>query len=372
MAPALVLCSRPSAARRAGGRSKNVSASLLLLSRPAIRSGEIDSTTTSTSTTSTTPTLSTTFTASSTDSKMMELVEETDLHGALPLVSRGKVRDIYQVDDRTLLFISTDRISAYDVLMQNGIPNKGQILTSLTVYWLKFLTGALPSLRTHLVSLEMPGDMPQACRDYVKNRSMVVRKLKVFPVEAIVRGYLAGSAWTEYQKTGTVHGIPLPAGLVESDKIPGGPLFTPSTKAEQGGHDENIHPDKAADIVGAAYAEDIKAVSIRLYELASFHALQRGIIIADTKFEFGHDEVTNEIVLIDEVLTPDSSRFWALDKYQPGKPQDSFDKQFLRDWLTKEGLRGKDGTIMPKDIVAKTEAKYIEAFERITGETFRP
>ncbi|KAM5442503.1 Bifunctional purine biosynthetic protein ade1 [Microsporum ferrugineum] len=299
-------------------------------------------------------------------------MEETDLRGALPLVSRGKVRDIYQISDGTLLFISTDRISAFDELMENGIPNKGHILTALTVYWLKFLTGALPSLRTHLVSVDIPAGVPESAREYAKNRSLVVRRLKVFPVEAIVRGYLAGSAWLEYQESGTVHGIPLPAGLVESDKIPDGPLFTPSTKAEQGGHDQNIHPDQAADIVGAAYAEDIKAVAIRLYELASFHALQRGIIIADTKFEFGHDEVTNEIVLIDEVLTPDSSRFWSLDKYEPGKPQDSFDKQFLRDWLTKEGLKGKKGTVMPDDIVSKTEQKYIEAYEMLTGQTFRP
>ncbi|KAF3482320.1 phosphoribosyl-aminoimidazole-succinocarboxamide synthase [Arthroderma uncinatum] len=301
----------------------------------------------------------------------MEPVLEVDLKGALPLVSRGKVRDIYQVDERTLLFISTDRVSAYDVLMENGIPNKGEILTSLTVYWLKFLTGALPSLRSHLVTTDLPAGVPVNSRDMARNRSLVVRKLKVFPVEAIVRGYLAGSAWLEYKESGTVHGIPLPAGLMESDKIPDGPLYTPSTKAEQGKHDENIHPDKAADIVGAAYAEDIKEVSIRLYELASFHALQRGIIIADTKFEFGHDEVTNEIVLIDEVLTPDSSRFWSLESYQPGKPQDSFDKQFLRDWLTKQGLKGKEGTVMPEDVVTKSREKYIEAYEKLTGETFR-
>lgn len=216
---------------------------------------------------------------------------------------------------------------------------------------------------------------------------MQVRKLKVFPIEAIVRGYITGSAWNEYQRSGTVHGIKVPAGLQESQEFPNGPIYTPSTKAELGGHDENIHPDQglklvsllqiiyansrlqttAAKIVGEPYASKIESLALQLYKTAHAYALSRGLIIADTKFEFGHDEETDEIVLVDEVLTPDSSRFWPASTYQVGRGQDSFDKQFLRDWLVKEGLKGKEGVCMPEEIVKRTEEKYREAWEKITG-----
>jgi phosphoribosylaminoimidazole-succinocarboxamide synthase len=197
---------------------------------------------------------------------------------------------------------------------------------------------------------------------------MVVRRLKIFPIEAIVRGYLSGSAWKEYQKTTTIHTIPLPAGLQQSEALPTGPLYTPSTKAEAGFNDENISPSAAADLVGHAYASRIEALALALYTAARDYALTRGIIIADTKFEFGLDEETDQIVLVDEVLTPDSSRFWPAEKYEIGKEQESFDKQYLRNWLVAEGLKGKEGVSMPDDVVKGTAKRYQEAFEKLTGE----
>lgn len=199
---------------------------------------------------------------------------------------------------------------------------------------------------------------------------MQVNKYKIFPIEAIVRGYITGSAWKEYQRSGTVHGLPIAPGLRECEAFPQGTIYTPSTKAEQGANDENIHPSEAAKIVGEKYAARIEELSLKLYKAARDHALEHGIIIADTKFEFGLDTETDEIVLVDEVLTPDSSRFWPLDKYEIGHDQESYDKQYLRNWLTKEGLKGKDDVAMPADIVENTSKKYVEAFELLTGKKF--
>ncbi|KAJ5668012.1 uncharacterized protein N7477_006582 [Penicillium maclennaniae] len=298
---------------------------------------------------------------------MAEALATTDLQGALPLVARGKVRDLYEVDDKTLLFIATDRISAYDVIMENGIPNKGVLLTLCTKTWFKILTEAVPGLRTHFLTLDLPPQIPASLRPVLQNRSMQVRKLRILPIEAIVRGYITGSAWIEYQKSGTVHGLAIPAGLQESEAFPNGPIYTPSTKAELGEHDENIHPDEAVKIVGEKYAARIAELALQLYKAAHAYALERGVIIADTKFEFGVDEETDEVVLADEVLTPDSSRFWPKDTYAIGRGQASFDKQILRDWLVKEGLKGKAGVRMSDEIAQKTAEKYKEAWEKITG-----
>lgn len=299
----------------------------------------------------------------------------TELDGLLPLVARGKVRDIYQVDEHTLLFVATDRISAYDVIMENGIESKGKILTKLSEFWFHFLK----EIPNHLV-LEKNDDellfarLPEALlqpkyKAQLSGRSLLVRKLKLIPLEVIVRGYITGSAWKEYKKQGTVHGLKVGEGLEESQEFPE-PIFTPSTKAEQGEHDENITPEQAAEIVGQELTDKLAAKAIELYSKAKEYAKTRGIIIADTKFEFGLDDNDN-LVLVDEVLTPDSSRFWSAATYQLGQSQDSFDKQFLRDWLTANGLNGKEGVAMDDDIVTKSKAKYIEAYEKLTGEQWR-
>ncbi|KAH8908206.1 putative phosphoribosylaminoimidazole-succinocarboxamide synthase [Coniochaeta sp. PMI_546] len=288
---------------------------------------------------------------------------------SLPKLAHGKVRDLFTVDDSTLLFVTTDRISAYDVIMANGVPGKGAILTYLTAHWFSVLSSAIPDLKTHFLGLTPPPSVHLTAGEQavVKHRTMLVRKLKVFPVEAIVRGYLTGSGYKEYASKGTVHGIPLPAGLKNCDKIPGGAIYTPSTKAELGSHDENISPDQAAKIVGDKYAKRIEELALKCYNAAAEYARERGIIIADTKFEFGLDESTDEVVLVDEVLTPDSSRFWPADKYEAGREQESFDKQFLRDWLTRSGLKGKEGVEMPGDVVEATAERYREAFKLLTG-----
>ena len=295
------------------------------------------------------------------------VVVRSDLAGALPLVARGKVRDLYELDNETLLFLATDRISAFDVVMTNGVEGKGALLTQLSIFWFKHLSKAIPELRTHFISSTIPNSIPDKYHPQLKGRVMQVRKLKVFPIEAIVRGYITGGAWKEYQSSGTVHGIKVQSRLKESERFPGGAIYTPSTKAEAGQHDENIHPDEAKKLVGEKYAPKIAELALNLYNTASAFALERGIIIADTKFEFGLDEETDEIVLIDEVLTPDSSRFWPAASYSIGRSQESFDKQYLRDWLTSSGLKGKEGVEMSADIVQKTKAKYEEAYEKLVG-----
>ncbi|KAJ9132553.1 Phosphoribosylaminoimidazole-succinocarboxamide synthase [Pleurostoma richardsiae] len=292
---------------------------------------------------------------------------------SLPLVAKGKVREIYKASESTLLLVASDRISAYDVVLDNGVPDKGAVLTQITSHWLlTVLPSQVPGLRHHLVSLTPP-PAPQVLtpeeRKLVRGRSMLVKKYKVFPVECIVRGYITGSGWAEYEKKGTVHGIPQPAGLKQCQAFPQGPIYTPSTKAELGEHDENISPEQARKIVGDKYADKIESLALAIYKAAHAYALERGIIVADTKFEFGLDEETDEVVLIDEVLTPDSSRFWPAADYSVGHDQKSYDKQFLRNWLTSHGLKGKDGVSMPEDVVAQTRAKYLEVFEKLTGRT---
>ena len=289
----------------------------------------------------------------------------TNLPSTFPLVSRGKVRDIYHITDSTLLFVATDRISAFDVILRNGIPGKGKLLTLLSVHWFAILSARIPDLRHHFLTLALPAGIPPERAGELHERAMQVRRVRVFPVEAIVRGYITGSAWKEYQASGTVHGMQIPAGLSESDAFPGGAIYTPSTKAEAGEADENIHPDRAAEILGAKYATRIADLALTLYQHAHTYALARGIIIADTKFEFGLDPRADEVVLVDEVLTPDSSRFWPVAAYRAGRPQESFDKQLLRDWLVAEGLKGKAGVEIPDAVVRRTQDKYQEAFRRL-------
>ncbi|THX04643.1 phosphoribosylaminoimidazole-succinocarboxamidesynthase [Aureobasidium pullulans] len=271
----------------------------------------------------------------------------------------------------TYLFVATDRISAYDVIMKNGVPQKGALLTLMTAHWFNLFKEKIPDLKTHLLSASVPdsvaSSLPADVSAQLRLRTMHVRRLKVLPLESIVRGYITGSAWSEYKKTGTVHGIAMPKGLQESQKLEK-PLWTPSTKAEVGDKDENISPEEATKIVGEKYAKKIEELSLKVYQIARDYAAERGIIIADTKFEFGLDVDTDEVILVDEVLTPDSSRFWPADKYELGKSQDSFDKQYLRDWLTKEGLKGKDGVEMTEAVVKETAKKYREAFEMLTGQ----
>ncbi|ETN43362.1 phosphoribosylaminoimidazolesuccinocarboxamide synthase [Cyphellophora europaea CBS 101466] len=293
-----------------------------------------------------------------------------DLGQHLPLIASGKVRELYEVDAKTLLFVATDRISAYDVIMKNGVPQKGAVLTLISKFWLNYLTSQIPGLKTHLLSGSIPSKLPAEIAKEIAPRSMLVRKLKVFPIEAIVRGYITGSAWSSYKKTGEVNGKKLPEGLQESQEFPE-PIYTPSTKAELGQHDENISTEEAAKVVGEKYAKRIEELALQIYKTARDYAKTKGIIIADTKFEFGLDEGTDEVVLIDEVLTPDSSRFWPAKSYELGRGQDSFDKQYLRDWLTREGLKGKEGVEMPDNIVQSTSEKYQEAFHMLTGETLQ-
>ena len=290
------------------------------------------------------------------------------MEGVLPLIASGKVRDLYDVDPNTLLFVATDRISAYDVIMKNGIPGKGVLLTQMAAFWFRLLSEELPDLSHHFVSLDIPPSIPQNVQSSLRHRSMQVRRLRVLPIEAIVRGYITGSAWSEYRKCGTVNGKIVQAGMEESQKFEK-PIYTPSTKAEQGKHDENITTEQAAELVGLKYARRVEELALKLYKVAHGNALERGIIIADTKFEFGVDDKTDEVVLVDEVLTPDSSRFWPKETYQVGKSQASFDKQFLRDWLTSSGLKGKRDVSMPQDVVERTSDKYREAYRILTGQT---
>jgi phosphoribosylaminoimidazole-succinocarboxamide synthase len=290
-----------------------------------------------------------------------ETLLQLDLPGIRKLKS-GKVREVFDLGDR-LLFVATDRISAFDVIMPNGVPGKGELLTQISYFWFEKTESFQPN---HLLSRAedpLPGEL-QPFADKLSRRSMIVKKAAPLAIECVVRGYLAGSGWKEYQERQTVCGIRLPAGLQESSELPE-PLFTPATKAESG-HDENISFEQAAQIVGADVAEEVRARSLRIYNFARDYARKRGIIIADTKFEFGLFD--GKLLLIDEVLTPDSSRFWPADQFQPGKSQASFDKQFVRDYLeTLDWNKTPPGPVLPDSVVAKTASKYLEAYGRLTG-----
>ena len=291
------------------------------------------------------------------------VILETELEGLRP-ATRGKVRDIYEVND-DLLIVATDRISAFDSILPTGIPKKGMVLTALTLFWLDFLKDVAEN---HLITanVEEMGPEVQRHADVLRGRAMLVRKAAVFPVECVARGYLAGSGWKEYSQSGTICGITLPPGLKESDKLPA-PIFTPATKAASG-HDENISFERAAEIIGSDVAERLRHGTLDLYQRASDYARERGIIISDTKFEWG--EVDGKIILIDEVLTPDSSRFWPADVYASGKPQPSFDKQFVRDWLIESGWNKEPpAPELPDDVVRKTSEKYLQACEILTGKS---
>ncbi len=294
---------------------------------------------------------------------MPEILFQSDIK-SLRLRHRGKVRDIYDIDDRHMLIVTTDRLSAFDVVLPDPIPGKGALLTAMSNFWFQRTRQLIPN---QLSDIPLEKVLPDpAERTPVEGRAIVVRKLKALPVEAIVRGYLAGSGWKEYQKSGTVCGIKLPAGLKEADRLPE-PIFTPSTKAAVGHHDENIRFEKAVEILGQDIAEKVKHAAITIYKECAQYALTRGIIIADTKFEFGLDE-NGALTLIDEVLTPDSSRFWPADSYQPGSSPPSFDKQYVRDYLENIGWNKKPpAPKLPPEVIAKTAEKYREALTRLTG-----
>ena len=278
-------------------------------------------------------------------------------------VRRGKVRDIYDLGE-CLLLVSTDRLSAFDWVNPTGIPDKGRVLTQLSNFWFDLLDEPNHILSTDVADF---GLTTESDRKSLDGRTVKVRKTKVVPVECVVRGYLAGSGWKEYQSDGTVCGVKLPDGLKESDKLPE-PIFTPATKAEEG-HDENIPFETMAELIGDDLAEELRGRSIAVYNQSAKFAVEKGIIIADTKFEWG--QVDGEVILIDEVLTPDSSRFWPADDYEPGRSQMSFDKQFARDWLSESGWdKNSTPPALPAEIVAKTREKYVEAFEKITGQEF--
>jgi phosphoribosylaminoimidazole-succinocarboxamide synthase len=286
---------------------------------------------------------------------------QLDLPG-IPKIKSGKVREMFDLGDQ-LLLVATDRISAFDCVMPNGIPRKGEVLTQLSHFWFDQTAGIVPNHR--LLASEAP--LPAPLRPYASQlarRAMIIRKAKPLPIECVVRGYLAGSGWKEYRATQSICGIKLPPGLQESSALPE-PVFTPSTKAEHG-HDENISLDTVAKMIGADLAAKVSEATLQLYKFARDYARQRGIIIADTKFEFGL--MDGQLLLIDEVLTPDSSRFWPDDQYQPGRSQPSFDKQFVRDYLeTLNWNKTPPAPALPPDVVAKTTAKYVEAYERLTG-----
>ncbi len=291
-----------------------------------------------------------------------ETLYQSDLH-SLKLLARGKVRDMYDIDADHLLIVTTDRLSAFDCILPNPIPGKGRVLTHVANFWFDRLGHIVPNQLTGLRLDEVISDPAE--REPLEGRAIVVKKLKPLPVEAVVRGYLIGSGWKEYQKTGAVCGIPLPAGLRLAEKLPEA-IFTPSTKAELGAHDENISFERTVALLGHDLAEQVRTVSLRLYTEAAAHALARGIIIADTKFEFGLD-TAGTLHLIDEVLTPDSSRFWPVDQYRPGSSPPSFDKQFVRDYL--ESLtwnKQPPAPELPAEIIEKTAEKYREAEERLT------
>ena len=295
-------------------------------------------------------------------SKTANTVFETTIQ-SLPLLQRGKVRDIYDIDNEHMLIITTDRLSAFDVILPTPIPGKGIVLTDVAKFWFDFFSELIPN---HLADMKLK-DVLTNDQDYsqARHRSMIVKKLKPLPVEAIVRGYLIGSGWKDYQQTGAVCGITLKAGLDLADKLPSA-VYTPSTKAEVGQHDINIDFDRTVELLGQDIAEQIREVSLEIYSQAADYAIERGIIIADTKFEFGLDH-DGRVVLIDEVLTPDSSRFWPADTYQPGSSPPSFDKQYVRDYLeTLDWDKTAPGPELPADVVENTASKYEEARRRLT------
>ena len=278
----------------------------------------------------------------------------------LRLHSRGKVREIYEIGDG-LLMVASDRISAYDVILPDPIPDKGAVLTQMSVFWFELLADICPN---HFLSTDVPAE--------VAGRAIRVRRLDMYPVECVVRGYLSGSGWREYRTSGAVCGIDLPEGLGESEKLPE-PIFTPATKAEIGEHDENVDFERAVELVGdRGLMDSLRDTSLELYSRAAEHAAERGIILADTKFEFG-SHAGAEVVLGDEVLTPDSSRFWPADEYQPGRPQRSFDKQYVRDYLDSVGWDHKPpAPRLPDEVIASTRARYVEAYERLSERSFSP
>lgn len=278
--------------------------------------------------------------------------------------SQGKVRDLYDLGDK-LLLVATDRISAFDFILPDEIPNKGRVLTQLSVFWFQLLDGVVEN---HLLSTDV-ADLPaefQPYADWLRGRFMLVRKAEMFPVECIVRGYLAGSGLAEYRAGGTVCGIHLPEGLQDSSQLPQ-PIFTPSTKAEVGDHDENISFQRCVELIGEDDAQELSRLSVQVYSTAAEYARERGIIIADTKFEFGR--IGDAIALGDEVLTPDSSRFWPADRYELGKSQPSFDKQYVRDWLSAHWDKQGQPPHLPEDVIRRTSEKYLQAYEMITGRT---
>ncbi len=279
--------------------------------------------------------------------------------------AQGKVRDIYDLGDK-LLMVATDRISAFDYILEDEIPHKGAVLTQISLFWLDQLKDVIGN---HLISADV-ADLPEQFKpyaDYLRGRFMLVKKAEMFPIECIVRGYLAGSGLKEYQKQGTVCGIKLPEGLVNSSKLPE-PIFTPSTKAEIGDHDENISFERCAEIIGEDAATQLRDLAIKVYTTARDHAAENGIIIADTKFEFG--VIDGQIILADEVLTPDSSRFWPGDEYEEGRDQVSFDKQYVRDWLNANWDRTGNPPRLPQEVIERTSQKYIAAYEKISGKKF--
>jgi phosphoribosylaminoimidazole-succinocarboxamide synthase len=295
----------------------------------------------------------------------------TDIAGAIfessvpgyPLIGRGKVRDIYSIDDQHLLIVTTDRLSAFDVVMPDPVPGKGEVLTQISLFWFRMMQDIIENQLTSRTIDDVVED--PALREQLRRRALIVKRLKPLPIEAVVRGYLIGSGWKDYSQTGKLCGIPLPPGLRQAERLPE-TLFTPASKAEAGAHDENISFERVAELVGERLADRVRDVSIRIYEVAAAHALQRGIIIADTKFEFGLDD-EGRLYLIDEVLTPDSSRFWPVDEYEVGMSPPSFDKQFVRDYLeTLDWDKTAPGPELPADIIQKTAEKYREALRRLT------
>ncbi len=293
----------------------------------------------------------------------MKIVTKTEI-SEYPLVSRGKVRDIYEIDKDKLLIVTTDRMSAFDVVLPDPIPYKGVILNLLTIFWMEKFKHLVSN---HLIETDVK-NFPHNLKKYedeLDNRAVIVKKAKPLEIECIVRGYITGSGWKDYLKTGSVCGHKLPDGLVESEKLPT-PIFTPSTKAEIGEHDVNITLTQAAEKIGEDNFKQVQDISIKIYNSATEYAFSKGIIIADTKFEFGL--IDGKLVLIDEVLTPDSSRFWPKDEYEKGRPQKSFDKQYLRDWLSKNWDKKSPPPRLPQEIIENTKNKYLEAYFRLTGE----